>query len=59
MRVIHHVNLLVLVLLTSCSRSSPPAQRAQTVSNEVDTAHTARQPAVQPPSAEETVGDVR
>jgi hypothetical protein len=54
MRVIHHLSLAVLVVLTSCSRSSPPTQSTQKDSNEIETGRTER-PAAQPPAVEESV----
>ena len=55
MHIIHHLSLAVLVVLTGCSRSSPPAQSTQVVSNKIDTAAAEPQPAAQQPAVEESV----
>src|SRR5687767_1710193 len=55
MRVIHHLILAVLVVLTSCSRSSPPAKSKQTGSNEIETALMEQQSAAQQTGVEESV----
>jgi hypothetical protein len=57
MRISHHFSLAVLVVLTACSCSSPPAQSTQTGSNKIDTAATELQPAGQPPQRRQVARD--